>query len=202
MWFKVEYWAANVWSLLSKMYEACVLTLCKFVCWYLLFIVNCYCRGWDIWRIKLGVELKSDMYEVNHLPLCCLFLSTLFGVCGSFFIVLFSRLSATVMEVPLMVTKQYSSLNENLRWLWRNDDVQGLVDCNRNRLCHNFVFFLLPQENGLQLYPFINSGKWPTWRTISSIICLFGSSTCFEQLCAHPQEDNCINTTSGIITLC
>jgi hypothetical protein len=38
-----------------------------------------------------------------------------------------------------------------------------------------------------------NSGKWPTWRTISSIICLFESSTCFEQLCAHPQEDNCIN---------
>jgi hypothetical protein len=37
--------------------------------------------------------------------------------------------------------------------------------------------------------------KWPTWRTISSIICLFESSTCFEQLCAHPQEDNCINTT-------
>jgi len=30
---------------------------------------------------------------------------------------------------------------------------------------------------------------------------LFESSTCFEQLCAHPQEDNCINTTSGIITL-
>jgi hypothetical protein len=27
-----------------------------------------------------------------------------------------------------------------------------------------------------------NSGKWPTWRTISSIICLFESSTCFEQL--------------------
>jgi len=24
-------------------------------------------------------------------------------------------------------------------------------------------------------------------------ICLFKSSTCFEQLCAHPQEDNCIN---------
>ena len=28
------------------------------------------------------------------------------------------------------------------------------------------------------------------------------SSTCFEQLRAHPQEDNCMNTTSGIITLC
>jgi len=35
----------------------------------------------------------------------------------------------------------------------------------------------------------------------SSIICLFESSTCFEQLCAHLQEDNCIITTSGIITL-
>jgi len=33
---------------------------------------------------------------------------------------------------------------------------------------------------------------------VSSTICL--TSTCFEQLCAHPQEDNCINT-SGIITL-
>jgi hypothetical protein len=32
------------------------------------------------------------------------------------------------------------------------------------------------------------------------IIRLFESSTCFEQLCAHPQEENCINTTSGIIT--
>jgi hypothetical protein len=47
-----------------------------------------------------------------------------------------------------------------------------------------------------------DSGKWPTWRTVFSIICLFESSTCFEQLCAHLQEDNCINTTSGIITLC
>jgi hypothetical protein len=27
----------------------------------------------------------------------------------------------------------------------------------------------------------------------SSIIRLFESSTCFEQLCAHPQEDKCIN---------
>ena len=33
------------------------------------------------------------------------------------------------------------------------------------------------------------------------LTCLFESSTRFEQLCAHPQEDNCINTTSGIITL-
>jgi len=34
------------------------------------------------------------------------------------------------------------------------------------------------------------------------MICLFESSTCFEQLCAYPQEDNCINTTSAIITPC
>jgi len=33
------------------------------------------------------------------------------------------------------------------------------------------------------------------------MICLVESSTCFAQLCAHPQEDNFINTTSGIITL-
>jgi len=38
-----------------------------------------------------------------------------------------------------------------------------------------------------------HSGRWPTWRTISSMICLSESSTCFQQLCAHPQEDNCIN---------
>jgi len=36
---------------------------------------------------------------------------------------------------------------------------------------------------------------------MSSIICSFESSTCFEQLCAHPEEGNCINTTSGIITM-
>jgi len=33
------------------------------------------------------------------------------------------------------------------------------------------------------------------------MIYFFESSACFEQLCAHPQEDNCIDTTSGIITL-
>ena len=26
-------------------------------------------------------------------------------------------------------------------------------------------------------------------------------STCFEYYCAHLQEDNCINTASGIVTL-
>jgi hypothetical protein len=34
------------------------------------------------------------------------------------------------------------------------------------------------------------------------MIRLFESSTCFEQLCAHPQEDNCMNTIFSIITLC
>jgi hypothetical protein len=41
-----------------------------------------------------------------------------------------------------------------------------------------------------------------TCRTISYIICVFESSTRFEQPSAHPQEDNCIKTTSGKITLC
>jgi len=34
------------------------------------------------------------------------------------------------------------------------------------------------------------------------IIRLFQSSTCFEQTHAHHQEVNCINTLSGIVTLC
>jgi len=38
--------------------------------------------------------------------------------------------------------------------------------------------------------------------TFSSIVYLFESSTCLEQLCVYPQEDNCMNKTSGIITLC
>jgi len=33
------------------------------------------------------------------------------------------------------------------------------------------------------------------------LILLLHSSTCFEHYCAHLQEDNCINTTSGIVTL-
>ena len=34
------------------------------------------------------------------------------------------------------------------------------------------------------------------------IIRLFQSSTCFERTRAHHQEVNCINTASGIVTLC
>jgi hypothetical protein len=34
----------------------------------------------------------------------------------------------------------------------------------------------------------------------NTFIYLFESSTCFEQLCAYPQEDSCMNTISGIIT--
>jgi hypothetical protein len=36
---------------------------------------------------------------------------------------------------------------------------------------------------------------------VFSMIHLFKFSTCFEQLCAHLQEDNFMNTTSGTITL-
>jgi len=30
--------------------------------------------------------------------------------------------------------------------------------------------------------------------TVSSMTCLSESSTCFEQLCGHPQEENCVST--------
>jgi len=33
------------------------------------------------------------------------------------------------------------------------------------------------------------------------MIHLFESSTRFEQLCAHPQQDNCINTTSVLVAV-
>jgi hypothetical protein len=44
-----------------------------------------------------------------------------------------------------------------------------------------------------------NSGRQPNWRTVSSMIRLFESSTCFEQLCARPQEDSWMNTTSTTV---
>jgi hypothetical protein len=43
-----------------------------------------------------------------------------------------------------------------------------------------------------------NSGKWPN---LTRSFFYNMSSTCFKQLCAHHQEDNCINATSGITTL-
>jgi hypothetical protein len=33
------------------------------------------------------------------------------------------------------------------------------------------------------------------------LIHLLRSSTCFEHYCAHLQEDNCVNTPDGIVTL-
>jgi len=37
----------------------------------------------------------------------------------------------------------------------------------------------------------------PLWKQVNGLY----SSTCFEHYCAHLQEDNCISTASGIITL-
>jgi len=51
-----------------------------------------------------------------------------------------------------------------------------------------FLFFITI----LELTKKCNSGRWLPLRTISSIICLFESSTCFEQILTHSQEDNCI----------
>jgi hypothetical protein len=33
-------------------------------------------------------------------------------------------------------------------------------------------------------------------------MCILQSSTCFEQYYAHPQEVSCINTASGVVTVC
>jgi hypothetical protein len=63
----------------------------------------------------------------------------------------------------------------------------------------SFWVFYVENYMATVVTSFINSCRWPTWRTLSSIIWLFQSSTCFELLCAHPQEDSCINTTSGIL---
>ena len=37
---------------------------------------------------------------------------------------------------------------------------------------------------------------------LNHLVRLFQSSTCFEQTGAHHQEVNCINTASGIVTVC
>ena len=42
----------------------------------------------------------------------------------------------------------------------------------------------------------------PDAQFLYSIIRLLQSSTCFEERCAHHQEVKCINTASGIVTLC
>jgi len=77
---------------------------------------------------------------------------------------------------------------------------QLFLSCpNQNSSGSNFLLNYIYLSDSVSLY---NSGRWPIWRTITSIICLFESSTCSEQLCAHPQVDSCINTTSGIITVC
>jgi hypothetical protein len=52
--------------------------------------------------------------------------------------------------------------------------------------------------------------RWTDWLLVGDqldakflyIIRLFQSSTCFEQTRTHHQEVNCINTASGIVTLC
>jgi len=107
-------------------------------------------------------------------------------------------------------------LSENIEQLSKDNNCLSSI---RERLAVSrdvliFPFRIIPVKGPCELLAAIfliyfserassyNSGKWPNWRTISSIICFFESSTCFEQLCALLQEDNCINTTSGIITLC
>jgi hypothetical protein len=84
-----------------------------------------------------------------------------------------SNILGTMMSLHALC--QFDPLHRETTYLWA-------AVCKK----HYFFYF----SDCASLY---NSGRWPTWHTVSSIICLCGSSTCFEQLYAHPQEDNCIN---------
>ena len=110
-----------------------------------------------------------------------------------------------------LTSLKHKSLKSERHWFWHYIQVHLITKIwwsNRRRLNR------APDGEKLPNFPIYffkyfsdrasscNSGRQPTWRTISSMIRLFESSTCFEQLCAHPQEDNYMNTTSGIIPLC
>jgi hypothetical protein len=123
--------------------------------------------------------------------------------------------SFTLRPLHSLENRLLWKLNGRLGGPWSGAEMDGLEDTTifypteKKQLLHDCQLL----QNWNKVYCSIkfcfsdcasscNSGKWPTWRTISSIIRLFEFSTCFEQLCAHPQEDNCINTTFGINTLC
>ena len=73
--------------------------------------------------------------------------------------------------------------------LWQNVET-CTVTMGQNAQVWTLLYIFLYFSDRASSY---NSGRWPTWHTVSSMICLFESSTCFKQLCAHPQEDSCIN---------
>ena len=59
-----------------------------------------------------------------------------------------------------------------------------------------FYILLTVQPNIMIVFFFIN-----LMHKFFILIRLLHSSTCFEHYCVHLQEDNCINTASGIVTL-
>jgi hypothetical protein len=79
--------------------------------------------------------------------------------------------SRTPICRPSMITVVSVRLLGKVLWLLNGGCLTGDI----------FLFF----TKILELTRKYNSGRWPSWRTISSIICLFESSTCFEQLCVH-----------------
>jgi len=94
------------------------------------------------------------------------------------------------IQKPMCCGSKYSGLKCNWVFLFARELIQLLyVEFYLVRVLQNFFFGLfikltpkkwLGVENGPLNDKNYNSGRWPTWRTISSIICLFESSIYFE----------------------
>ena len=102
-----------------------------------------------------------------------------------------------IVELNTVHFYQHYSLfmHNKLQYNWRGDY------CECVRPAQLPVLTEVRTPSLLEQYPRYVPHRDTTWRTVSSMICLFESSTCLEQLCAHPQEDNCINTTSVLVAV-
>ena len=72
---------------------------------------------------------------------------------------------------------------------------------NKTVMSDWFVFGLTERIYG-QFKKVLTSGRWPNWRATLLYNTFISVLYIFEQTCVHHQEVNCINTASGIVTLC
>jgi hypothetical protein len=87
-------------------------------------------------------------------------------------------------EVPLYCWGPRQAASFRKSWQWRRRVMSGgprVVSFRKQEVC---------------------SCKWPTWRTIFFSICLLQSSTCFEQRCAHHQENQLYQYSIWYVSLC
>jgi hypothetical protein len=71
-----------------------------------------------------------------------------------------------------------------------------LCSSSREQLCEYNFWYVYLNPLHVSSNPVLILRRTIVW--IQLLVCLFESSACFKQPCAHPQEDNCVNTTSGI----